>query len=111
MFVATSSQLWGSPIGNIRGLCNFIRRFRRRDKNTRHPGVYALLFQISEQGYTLLYLTNRAIGQSAMTREYVFSLEEAGVVMPRGPLFLQIDSLVGALQTEVRKSGIKPLLF
>ena len=50
----------------------------------------------------MLYLTNRAIGQSAMTREYVFSLEEAGIKMPRGPLLLQVDSLVGALQTEVR---------
>ena len=52
----------------------------------------------------MLYLTNRAIGQSAMTREYVFSLEEAGIKMPRGPLLLQVDSLVGALQTEVRES-------
>ena len=51
----------------------------------------------------MLYLTNRAIGQSAMTREYVFSLEEAGIKMPRGPLLLQVDSLVGALQTEVRE--------
>ena len=51
----------------------------------------------------MLYLTNRAIGQSAMTREYVFSLKEAGVKMPRGPLLLQVDSLVGALQTEVRE--------
>ena len=51
----------------------------------------------------MLYLTNRAIGLSAMTREYVFTLKEAGVKMPRGPLLLQVDSLVGALQTEVRE--------
>ena len=41
-----------------------------------------------------------------MTREYLFSLEEAGVAMPMGPLFLQVDSLVGALQTEVRERKI-----
>ena len=50
----------------------------------------------------MLYLTNRAIGQSAMTREYLFSLEEAESAMPSGPLLLQVESLVGALQTEVR---------
>ena len=50
----------------------------------------------------MLYLTNRAIGQSAMTREYLTSLEEAESAMPSGPLLLQVESLVGALQTEVR---------
>ena len=37
-----------------------------------------------------------------MTRDYIFSLEEGGVAMPPGPVLLQIDSVVGALQTEVR---------
>ena len=50
----------------------------------------------------MLYLTNRAIGQSGMTREYLTSLEEAESAMPSGPLLLQVESLVGALQTEVR---------
>jgi len=67
----------------------------------KHEGVVKLYQKINDQGYTLLYLTNRAIGQSAITREYLFSLEEAGAAIPPGPLFLQVESLVGALQTEV----------
>lgn len=55
----------------------------------------------------MLYLTNRAIGQSAMTRDYLFSLQEAESAMPTGPLFLQVESLVGALQTEVREKEWK----
>ena len=66
----------------------------------RHPDLCP---QISRQGYTLLYLTNRAIGQADMTRDYIFSLEEGGVAMPPGPVLLQIDSVVGALKTEVIK--------
>lgn len=67
----------------------------------KHSGVVKLYQKIRDQGYTMLYLTNRAIGQSAMTREYLFSLEEAESAMPSGPLLLQVESLVGALQTEV----------
>ena len=37
-----------------------------------------------------------------MTRDYIFSLEEGGVAMPPGPVLLQVDSVVGALKTEVR---------
>jgi len=67
----------------------------------KHPGVVQLYEKIADQGYSILYLTNRAIGQSDMTREYVFSLEDQGYSMPRGPLLLQIDSVLGAFQTEV----------
>ena len=67
----------------------------------KHRGVVRLYNHISDQGYLMLYLTNRAIGQSEMTRSYVFSLEEDGQLMPPGPLFLQVDSIFGALQTEV----------
>ena len=69
----------------------------------KHSGVVPLYHQISRQGNTLLYLTNRAIGQADITRDYIFSLEEGGVAMPPGPVLLQIDSVVGALKTEVIK--------
>ena len=74
----------------------------------RHPDLCP---QISRQGYTLLYLTNRAIGQADMTRDYIFSLEEGGVAMPPGPVLLQIDSVVGALQTEVRAALLLRLVI
>ena len=45
-----------------------------------------------------------------MTRDYIFSLEEGGVAMPPGPVLLQIDSVVGALKTEVRAALLLLLL-
>eukprot|EP00092_Neocalanus_flemingeri_P018333 GFUD01019842.1.p1 GENE.GFUD01019842.1~~GFUD01019842.1.p1 ORF type:complete len:341 (+),score=59.74 GFUD01019842.1:77-1099(+) len=67
----------------------------------KHDGVVELYRKIANQGYQIVYLTNRAIGQSDMTREYIYSLAEAPYKMPRGPVLLQIESLLGALQTEV----------
>ena len=45
-----------------------------------------LYSRIGGQGYTLLYLTNRAIGQSDMTREYINSISENQYKMPEGPI-------------------------
>ena len=93
----------------------------------KHDGVVELYSKIGEQGYTILYLTNRAIGQSDMTREYINSITENQYKMPKGPIckslstwcilgmdisppasiyiinisVLQVDSLLGAFQTEV----------
>jgi len=69
----------------------------------KHSGVVELYQKIAEQGYTLVYLTNRAIGQSDMTREYIYSLKEKPYTMPRGPVLLQVESLFGAFKTEVIK--------
>jgi len=67
----------------------------------KHEGVVELYSKIGHQGYTLLYLTNRAIGQSDMTRQYINSITENQYKMPEGPILLQVDSLLGAFQTEV----------
>jgi len=67
----------------------------------KHDGVVELYSKIGGQGYTMLYLTNRAIGQSDMTREYINSLTENQYKMPEGPILLQVDSVLGAFQTEV----------
>merc|ERR1719481_2541917 len=42
----------------------------------KHNGVVNLYNRITDQGYLMLYLTNRAIGQSSMTRSYLDSLLE-----------------------------------
>jgi len=68
-----------------------------------HEGVVELYRKIADQGYHIVYLTNRAIGQSDMTRDYIYSLTETPYKMPRGPVLLQVESLLGALQTEVIK--------
>eukprot|EP00091_Calanus_sinicus_P022384 TRINITY_DN7073_c0_g1_i2.p1 TRINITY_DN7073_c0_g1~~TRINITY_DN7073_c0_g1_i2.p1 ORF type:complete len:345 (-),score=70.85 TRINITY_DN7073_c0_g1_i2:145-1179(-) len=69
----------------------------------KHRGVVELYKKIADQGYTMVYLTNRAIGQSDMTREYIYSLKETPYHMPRGPVLLQVESLLGAFETEVIK--------
>eukprot|EP00092_Neocalanus_flemingeri_P006709 GFUD01007247.1.p1 GENE.GFUD01007247.1~~GFUD01007247.1.p1 ORF type:complete len:341 (+),score=59.15 GFUD01007247.1:196-1218(+) len=69
----------------------------------KHDGVVELYRKIANQGYQIVYLTNRAIGQSDMTREYIYSLTETPYKMPRGPVLLQVESLLGAFQTEVIK--------
>lgn len=67
----------------------------------KHTGVVELYDKIASQGYTVLYLTNRPIGQSKLTRKYINSLEERQYMMPRGPILLQAVSLLGSIQTEV----------
>ena len=52
----------------------------------KHDGVVELYSKIGGLGYTMLYLTNRAIGQSDMTREYINSLTENQYKMPEGPI-------------------------
>jgi len=67
----------------------------------KHQGIVELYRRISDQGYTLMFLSNRAIGQSDMTREYIASLREGPHSMPLGPVFLQVESVLGALETEL----------
>jgi len=71
----------------------------------KHNGVVNLYNRITDQGYLMLYLTNRAIGQSSMTRSYLDSLLENGETLPQGPLLLQVDSALAALQREVFSGG------
>jgi len=67
----------------------------------KHNGVVKLYSLISEQGYMLIYLSSRAIGQSDNTRDYIYSLREGNYTMPRGPIFLRVDSIFNAFATEV----------
>ena len=76
-------------------------------------GVVELYSKIADQGYTIMFLTNRlntspktfpqistlsdnwqccrAIGQSEMTADYIRSLKEGSYKMPRGPVLLQVS--------------------
>merc|ERR1712107_739377 len=48
-----------------------------------------------------MFLTNRAIGQSEITSNYIRSLKEGSYKMPHGPVLLQFESVLGALETEL----------
>lgn len=64
-------------------------------------GVAPLFSKIEENGYKLLYLSARAIGQSRATREYLRSIRQGDVKLPDGPLLLNPTSLISAFHREV----------
>lgn len=64
-------------------------------------GVAQLFSKIEQNGYKLLYLSARAIGQSRATREYLKSIRQGNVKLPDGPLLLNPTSLISAFHREV----------
>uniref|UniRef100_U5EXA3 phosphatidate phosphatase n=1 Tax=Corethrella appendiculata TaxID=1370023 RepID=U5EXA3_9DIPT len=64
-------------------------------------GVAQLFSKIEENGYKLLYLSARAIGQSRATRDYLQSIRQGDVRLPDGPLLLNPTSLISAFHREV----------
>lgn len=72
-------------------------------------GVAELFSKIEENGYKMLYLSARAIGQSRATREYLRSIKQGDVNLPDGPLLLNPTSLLSAFHREVIEK--KPELF
>jgi len=67
----------------------------------KHDGVVKLFRSISEQGYMMIYLSSRSIGQADSTRSYIYSLREERSSMPAGPVLLSTNSVLSALKTEV----------
>ena len=64
-------------------------------------GVAQLYTKIRNNGYQIIYLSARAIGQAAITKDYLQSLKQGDVCLPDGPLFLNPDSLIHAFKREV----------
>merc|ERR1719422_2866706 len=64
-------------------------------------GVADLFSKIRANGYHIMYLSARAIGQASMTKEYLESVRQGEVYLPEGPVFLNPDSLIHALTREV----------
>lgn len=64
-------------------------------------GVAPLFSKIEENGYKMLYLSARAIGQSRVTREYLKSVCQDDFKLPDGPLLLNPTSLISAFHREV----------
>lgn len=70
-------------------------------KDWAHFGVAELFKKIQMNGYKILYLSARAIGQSRATREYLQSICQGDVKLPDGPLLLNPTSLISAFHREV----------
>lgn len=71
-------------------------------KDWTHSGVANLYSNIAKNGYQILYLTSRAIGQSNYTREFLKWVEQSGGWrLPEGPVICAPDRLLQALHREV----------
>ncbi|XP_044737355.1 phosphatidate phosphatase LPIN3 isoform X2 [Chrysoperla carnea] len=78
-------------------------------KDWAQNGVAQLFTKIKNNGYKLLYLSARAIGQAKVTREYLRSIKQGDLSLPDGPILLNPTSLMSAFHREVIEK--KPELF
>ena len=70
-------------------------------KDWSQRGITDLFSAIERNSYKFMYLSARAIGQSKLTRDYLRSINQDGLTLPDGPLFVTPQSLFKAFQKEV----------
>lgn len=70
-------------------------------KDWSHSGVVSLYSNIKANGYHLLYLTSRPIGQANITRGYITKLKQGDIQMPQGPLLMSPDRLLTSVHREM----------
>jgi phosphatidate phosphatase LPIN len=66
-----------------------------------HIGVAKLYTDIVANGYHILYLTSRSVGQADTTRGYLNGVIQDGYKLPRGPVIMSPDRTMAALRREV----------
>ncbi|PIL37372.1 hypothetical protein GSI_01065 [Ganoderma sinense ZZ0214-1] len=66
-----------------------------------HVGVAKLYTDICRNGYKMMYLTSRAIGQADSTREYLKGIKQNDYQLPEGPVIMSPDRLMASLHREV----------
>jgi phosphatidate phosphatase LPIN len=66
-----------------------------------HMGVSKLFTDISSNGYNIMYLTARSVGQADSTRSYLKSVDQNRYKLPEGPVILSPDRTMAALHREV----------
>ncbi|CAO3621452.1 unnamed protein product [Cunninghamella echinulata] len=70
-------------------------------KDWTHNGVAKLYTDICNNGYKILYLTSRAIGQADYTRDYLKKVEQDKYQLPDGPVIMSPDRLFTSFHREV----------
>jgi len=70
-------------------------------KDWSQDGITSLYRHIVENGYRIIYLSARAIGQAGITRSYLQSIRQESNCLPNGPLLLSPSSLFLAFHREV----------
>ena len=66
-----------------------------------HVGVAKLYTDIVANGYNILYLTSRSVGQADTTRAYLDGVSQEGFRLPKGPVIMSPDRTMAALKREV----------
>jgi phosphatidate phosphatase LPIN len=66
-----------------------------------HSGVAKLYTEIVANGYNILYLTSRSVGQADTTRGYLTGINQEGWKIPKGPVIMSPDRTIAALRREV----------
>mmetsp|Transcript_7664 Transcript_7664/g.10853 ORF Transcript_7664/g.10853 Transcript_7664/m.10853 type:complete len:105 (-) Transcript_7664:800-1114(-) len=68
-----------------------------------HAGICNLFQKINKNGYQVLYLTARAIGQANSSRNYIMNLRQDTDLkrLPEGPLIMSPDRLLRSFNREV----------
>lgn len=70
-------------------------------KDWTHSGIAKFYSDIIDNGYKILYLTSRAIGQSKTTKEFLDSVSQNNNSLPKGPLIMSPDRLFKSFVREV----------
>ena len=69
-----------------------------------HLGVAKLYTDICRNGYKIMYLTSRAIGQADSTRYYLQGIKQNDYQLPEGPVIMSPDRLMASLHRCVRRT-------
>lgn len=66
-----------------------------------HIGVAKLYTEIVANGYNIMYLTSRSVGQADTTRAYLNGVVQESYRLPRGPTIMSPDRTIAALRREL----------
>jgi phosphatidate phosphatase LPIN len=70
-------------------------------KDWSQPGIAPLYTNVRRNGYYIMYLTSRAIGQSKQTKDFLQSVYQDGKMLPLGPVVMSPDRLISSFKREV----------
>ncbi|KAI9682271.1 MAG: hypothetical protein M1817_000325 [Caeruleum heppii] len=66
-----------------------------------HLGVAKLYTDVVANGYHIMYLTSRSVGQADTTRTYLNGVVQDNYKLPKGPVIMSPDRTIAALRREV----------
>ncbi|TAQ90752.1 Phosphatidate phosphatase/4-nitrophenylphosphatase [Chlorociboria aeruginascens] len=66
-----------------------------------HIGVAKLYTEIVNNGYNIMYLTSRSVGQADNTRAYLSGVVQESYRLPKGPTIMSPDRTIAALRREL----------